>query len=142
MPNPRNTIAFDDIRAERTTYRIDGSTITFDPAVANGSSVVGRAVTLSGDGVVALAADGDAIVGKLIQVESDGACAVQDEGYLTLPAGQGATITRGTAIVGALGPASAKGYIRSVNTATAAELGKCRGMIVTTGDPTKTTVKL
>ena len=95
------------------TYKIDDSTITYDATKAGGSAQVGLAVALSADDTVALCADGDAVLGKLILVESDDKCNVMTEGTMTLPGGNGATLTLGATIVGALGAASAKGYIRS-----------------------------
>jgi hypothetical protein len=100
---------------------IDASTITYDSTKARGSASVDLAVTLSASKTFALCADGDMVWGKLQSVEPDGACTVVVGGGITLPGGSGATLTAGTAIVGALGAASAKGYIRSANTATAAE---------------------
>ncbi len=114
LNNPRSGISFDEVRSERTTYLADNSTIVYSATVANGSTAVGLAVTLSGNGTVALAADGDSILGKLILVEADGKCAVQDDGFCTLPAGASATVTAGSKIVGALGASSAKGYVRNV----------------------------
>ena len=111
------------------TYKIDNSTITFDRDEVGGSAQVGLAVTFSAADTVALAADGDEIVGKLILVESDDKANVQTDGTMTLPGGSGATLTLGTKIVGDLGAASAKGYIRSAASATAAELIVCRGRI-------------
>lgn len=141
MPDPRNVIRLEGVHEGRASYKIDGVTITYDATQPNGSAAVGKAVTFSADDTVALTADGDAVVGKLVGVEPDGTAVVQDEGYATLPGGQGATLTRGSAIVGALGASSAKGYIRSAASATAAELIKCRGMITNAGTPAATVVK-
>lgn len=124
------------------TYKIDNSTILFDRTKVNGSAQVGLAVTFSGDETVALTADGDAVVGKLIKVEADNKATVQADGTVALGKGDAATVTRGTKIVGALGTASAKGYIRSVNTAVAAELGKARGRIENTATATAIVVTL
>ncbi len=114
LNNPRNTISFEGIREQRTTYLIDNSTIAYSATATNGSTGVGLAVTLSADKTVALCADGDTVLGKLILVEADGKCAVQDDGFCTLPAGASATVTAGSKIVGALGASSAKGYIRNI----------------------------
>lgn len=124
------------------TYAIDGSTIVYDSTAPNGSADVGKAVTLTGNDIVGLATDGSAIVGKLIIVESDGFCSVQVRGNLTLPGGDGATLTRGLAIVGDLGPSSAKGYIRAANSAVAAELAVARGQITNIADTTEVVVRL
>ena len=140
--NPRNQVLHTDNDAHYETYKIDNSTITYDATQVDGSAQVGLAVTLSADDTVALAADGEAILGKLIKVEPDLKCSVQDGGYMTLPAGDSATTTRGKKIVGDLGAASAKGYIREVATATAAELGVARGIIVNAAIATAIVVKL
>lgn len=142
MADPRNQVRFDEIGAERATFIIDNSTIVYDITKAGGSVSVGLAVTLSGNDTVALAADGDRIVGKLILVESDNKATVQTDGYVELPAGNGATVTRGLAIVGALGASSAKGYIRNAAPGTAAELVRMRGMIQNVADTTAVLVKL
>lgn len=129
MADPRNIVEFDGVDGRYASYKIDNSTITYDSTKENGSSQVGLAVTLSTDDTIKLAEDGNAILGRLIQVESDDKALVQYEGYMTLPGGNGASLTIGKKIVGALGAASAKGYIREVATATAAELGVARGFI-------------
>ena len=144
MADPRNAVDFTSINIVTATYKIDNSTITYDATNANGAAttMIGKAVTLSADDTVALCADGDAIEGKLLLVESDNKCTVQVGGYCDLPGGASATLTRGTAIVGALGASSAKGYIRSAASGTAAELVKCRGRIVRAGTPTAVVVDL
>jgi hypothetical protein len=142
MADPRNTVSFTDIDYDAVTFISDGSTIVYDSTKAGGSASVGLAVTLSGNGTVALAADGDKIIGKLISVESDDRAAVQTDGFVTLPAGSGATVTRGTSIVGALGASSAKGYIRTTASATAAELVKQTGTIIDVADTAAVVVYL
>lgn len=144
MPNPRSIISFEDLDVRYRTFDIDNSTITYDATKTFGSDQAGKklAVTLSGNGIVALAADGDAIIGRLEKVEPDNRCTVAVLGCLGFKKGNAATVTRGTAIVGALGPSSAKGYVRSVNTATAAELGKCRGQIYDIADDNNVVVEL
>lgn len=142
MADPRNTVKLEGIREERTTYLIDGVTITFSATAERGSASVDKAVTLSADKTVALTADGQFVLGKLIAVESDGKAIVADEGYVTLPAGDAASVTLGKKIVGALGAASAKGYVREVATATAAELGVCRGAIIENDTTTALVIKL
>lgn len=143
MADPRNAVDFQGIGILTATYKIDNSTITYDATKANGaaSTMIGKAVTLSAAGTVALAADGDAIEGKLLLVEADNKCTVQVGGYCDLPGGTGASLTLGKKIVGAL-LSSAKGYIREVATGTAAELGKCRGRIVDAGTTTAVMVSL
>jgi hypothetical protein len=142
MANPRNIVDFTDIDVVNVTYPIDNSTIIYDATKANGSAQVGLAVTFSADRTVALTADGNRVVGKLIKVEGDNKAVVQVEGYVQLPGGASASLTVGKAIVGALGASSAKGYIREVATATAAELGVCRGEIVDNDTTTAVWVKL
>ena len=124
------------------TYKIDASTITYDASKAGGSAQVGLAVTFSAANTVALAADGDAVIGKLILVESDDKANVMTHGTMTLPGGASATLTLGAKIVGALGASSAKGYIRSAASATAAELVKARGFIDNAATATAVVVTL
>ncbi len=149
MPDPRNTVEYDEIGREVVTYKIDAVTITYDStkkggsAQAEASQTGGRlAVTLSADDTVALCADGDAIEGGLIAVEADGKCSVQVEGYQKFKGGASATLTRGSKIVGALGASSAKGYIRSAASGTATELVKCRGRVIRNADATAVVVDL
>jgi hypothetical protein len=136
MANPRDTVAFDGIAGVYATFEIDDDTITYSATEENGSAVIGRAVTLSAAGTVALAADAEDVIGKLVKVEADDKATVQTGGYMELPGGDGATLTLGTKIVGDLGAASAKGYIRSAASGAAAELLVGRGFIV---DATTTT---
>jgi hypothetical protein len=124
------------------TFKIDDSTITYDATQEGGSAAVGKGVTLSGNDTVALVGDGEKVEGMLLHVESDGVAAVVTEGVVELPGGAGASLTRGKKIVGDLGPSSAKGYIREVATATAAELGVARGSIRNTADTAAVVVKL
>jgi len=141
MADPRNAVAFEGIGYEAQTFLIDNSTITYSATAANGSAQAGLAVAFSASKTVELAGDGEEIVGKLITVESDNKAVVQTGGYMTLPAGTSATLTPGKKIVGDL-LVSAEGYIREVATATAAELGVARGMIVDAGTTTAVVVKL
>lgn len=128
MADPRLTLDYQGQNAEYLTFLIDASTITFAAGSAGGSASVGLAVTMgSADRTVKLTEDAEEVVGKLINVTHDGYCTVQVGGVMALPSGDGATITRGKQCVGDLGAASAKGYVRDVNTAVAAELGVARG---------------
>lgn len=140
MADPRNDVDFEGIGYEAVTYKHD-DTIVYSATVANGSASVGLAVSLETAETVTLAGDGEAIEGKLVKVESDGKCVVQVGGYMKLPAGTGAALTVGKKIVGDL-LSSAEGYIREVNTATAAELGLCRGRIIDAGTTTAVVVHL
>ena len=126
---------------ELHTY-VHDATIVYSATVEDGSSQVGLAVSIESDNVVTLAGDGENVLGKLLKVESDGFCVVQTDGYMTLPGGNSATLTAGENIVGALNASSAEGYIRAVATATAAELGHGRGMIVDASTTTAVIVKL
>ena len=142
MADPRDAIRFDDIKPVFVTYKIDNSTITYDSTKTRGSAQVDLAVTFSADDTVQLVGDGEAIEGKLISVDADKKCVVQVGGFMTLPGGSGATLTRGKKIVGDLGAASAEGYIREANTAVAAELGVQRGRIINNGTTTAVVVVL
>ena len=142
MANPRDTVSFVGIDPVNVTFKIDNSTITYSATAKGGSSQIGLAVTFSADDTVALTADGDPVVGKLLFVSADNKCTVQIEGGMTLPGGASATLTRGSAIVGALGASSAKGYIRSAASGTAAELIKARGMIFNNADTANVAVFL
>lgn len=124
------------------TYKIDNSTITYDATKAGGSAQVGLAVTFSAANTVALVADAEAVIGKLIKVESDDKATVQTDGTMTLPGGDSATLTLGTKIVGDLGAANAKGYIRSAASGQAAELLVGRGRIEDAGTTTAVEVTL
>jgi hypothetical protein len=132
MADPRLTVAYAEIDPLFVTFIADNSTITYSATSANGAAatMIGKAVTFtSADNTVALVADGDAVIGKLISVEADLKCTVQVGRFVDLPGGDSATLTLGSKIVGALGAASAKGYIRSAASGTAAELVKARGFI-------------
>lgn len=98
-----------------SSFIADGDTITYDKNAQHRSTAVGRAFTLNADGKAALVADGDEIIGKVIAVDSDN---VMTGAYLCgglrLPIGSGATVARGNKLVGALGPRSAKGYVKTV----------------------------
>src|SRR5919109_45378 len=126
MANPRNVVDFTDIDAKRETYKIDNSTITYSATEDGGSAQVGLAVELSADDTVALTQDASKVLGKLLKVEADLKATVQTRGYTKLPAGTGATLTIGGAIVGDL-DGSNRGYIRLAVAATLAEVAVQRG---------------
>lgn len=142
MPAGRNQVDYTDIDYSGLTYKIDNVTITYDVTKAGGSSQVGLAVFLSANDTVALTQDGTAVEGKLLKVTDDLFCTVQTDGYCTLPGGVAANLTLGKKIVGALGAASARGYIREVATATTAELGLAAGSIINNADATAVVVEL
>ncbi len=143
MADPRNTVTLDGLGdLDNGTYLIDNSTITYDVTKAAGSASIGLAVTLSASKTVALCADGDAVIGRLIKVESDNKAVVQTGDWVKFSGGLSATLTLGTGIVGALGASSAKGYVRSAASATAAELLKAVGQIHDNTDPTAIIVRM
>src|SRR3954453_9868499 len=115
MADPRANPVVAEIAPLYKTYLTDNSTITYDATKARGAAttMLDKAVSLSADKTVQLASDGEAIVGRLDHVErgtGSGApvCVVQTDGTTRFPGGASATLTLGTAIVGALGAASAK----------------------------------
>lgn len=141
MPNPRNTVAFQGINYNAQTFLTDSS-ISFDRNQPGGSAQVGKAVKMTGAKTVGLTTDGSGVVGVILSVESDDKATIHTGQYVEFPAGEGATLTLGSKIVGDLGPDNAQGYIRVVATATAAELGVAKGEIIDAADPTKTMVKM
>jgi hypothetical protein len=141
LSDPREDVAFDEIGAERATYEHDSS-IVYDATKAGGSDQVGLAVKVVSAKTVALTTDGSEVEGKLILVEPNGFCVVQYDGFMKLPGGNGASLTHGKKIVGALDASSNHGYIREVATATAAELGVARGRIIDASDTTEVVVDL
>jgi len=142
MSNPRAVAFTDGMFDQVATFIIDNSTITYSVAEVGGSAQVGLAVALSAAKTIELAGDGEEIIGKLLGVEADNTASVQIGGVVTLPGGNGAALTPGKKIVGALDAASAEGYIREANTATAAELGVARGFIIDAGTTTAVAVML
>jgi hypothetical protein len=149
MATGRDEPGYQNLHAEYTTYKADGADIVYSETAANGSLVVGRAVMISTHRTVRLAGDGDRVRGKLVKVESDGMVSVQDDGFADLPAGDGAAVTPGRKIVGALGPAGARGYIREVAASGAAyaeaaadDNNNGRGEIIDSADTTKVIVDL
>jgi hypothetical protein len=142
MADPRATVDFEGIAAKRETFAIDNSTITFDSTKNGGSAQVGLAVMTSANNTVALTQDASVVTGRLERVEPDGMCVVQTHGGVTLAGGLSATLTPGSRIVGALGASSARGYIRSVAGATAAEDAVARGEIRNSATATAVQVML
>jgi hypothetical protein len=148
MADPRALFAAEGVGAEYISPKFD-STIVYDSTKSGGSASVGLGVTMVADKQVGLTQDGDVVVGKLIRVQSDGFCTVQIHGGMTLPAGNGATVTFNSRIVGALGAASAKGFIRNIAAttgayvqATATETQKARGIILDAATSTAVLVYL
>lgn len=139
MADPRaaNSFELGPYPHQIATFAHD-ATIVFSATEVGGSASVGKAVSIESSNVVTLAGDGENVLGKLIKVESDGFCSVQHSGFMTLPGGSGATLTAGLKIVGALGAASAEGYIRVVAT----EDTVSRGMIIDASTATAVVVLL
>ena len=144
MADPRNLVTFEGLHEQFATFLIDNSTIVFDATQIGGAAatMIGKAVGFSTDKTIQLVADGDMVLGKLVLVEQDNKATVQVEGCMTLPGGASATLTDGTGIVGALGAASARGYVRSAASGTAAELLKQNGKIWDASDTTNVVCRL
>ena len=97
-----------------TTFQGDGDTIQYDITKPNRSEAVGKAFKINDDGKGELVGDGDEINGKVIAVDDDHKfTAAYMFGGLTLPLGNGATVTRGDKVVGALGASNAKGHVKA-----------------------------
>jgi len=122
------------------TYKIDGADITYDATQPYGSAVAGRAVMLSGNGIVRLTGSGTSVLGKLLHVEKDGYCAVQTEGVVDLPKGDGA-IAADAQIVGDVRTA-ARGYVRSVAPATLAEVAVAGHKVINAADAEAVEIEL
>jgi hypothetical protein len=139
MANPRKLIDHLGIAPVALTFLSDGSTIAFSRTAAGGSTAVGLAVGLVAgtEDTVELVADAQAVLGRLIVVEADGACVVQVGGVAEFRAGNAVTLLRGGRLVGALGAASARGYVRPPATATPAEVNAARHTVLKIADPTK-----
>ena len=98
-----------------TTLKGDGVTIKYDATKPNRSDAVGKAYTINADGKAELAGDGDQIDGKVNHVDdANNITAAYMFGGLRLPLGDGETVAKGDKLVGALGPSSAKGYVKAV----------------------------
>jgi hypothetical protein len=140
MADPRKDADYEGIGYKGETFKYD-NTIVFDKTKMGNSAQVGLTVTTTGNKQVGLIEDAQRVAGKLILVEGDGFCTVQTEGGCELPAGDAATVTAGSKIVGALGAAGAKGYIRNA-AATAAEDAVAEHEIRDAADTTKVKVML
>lgn len=114
MATGRKDVDFEGVDPVVLPFKIDNSTIVFDATKERGSAQVDLAVKLVSARTIALAVDGDPILGKLLKVEGDNFATVQVGGGCSLPGGNGATLTVGSKIVGALGAGAAPGYIRSI----------------------------
>ena len=103
-----------------TTFQGDGDTIKYDATKPNRSDAVGKAFKINSDGKAELVGDGEEFHGKVIGGVNDkhqftGAYMF---GGLRLPLGTGATVAKGDKLVGALGPNSAKGYVKAATAVT------------------------
>ena len=114
MADPRNTVDFAEIKPLDVSFLIDGVTVTFDRTQAGGSAQVGLAARLmpGTPKTIELVGDNERVLGEILRVEG-GVAVVRIGGVATFKGGAAATLTPGTAIVGALGAASAEGYIKS-----------------------------
>lgn len=148
MTDPRAVVSHAGNHARYETFKIDNSEITYSATAAGGSASVGLAVALTSDDTVDLCGDGEAVFGKLIAVDSDNFATVQIGGFCELPGGNGATLTLGHKIVGALNASSAKGYVKvfaASGSPTAAEVAlgaRTRGLIVNNDTTTAVVVDL
>jgi hypothetical protein len=142
MANPRAVVDYMGIGFRAITLVADGSTIVYDSTKNNGSASTGLAVQMTGNNTAALAADGTEVIGRLDRVEPDGMCVVQIHGGCELPGGNGATLTAGSKIVGAVNASSAPGYIRNVASGTAAENAAARHTILDASTATAVKVML
>lgn len=99
------------------TFQGDGVTIKYDITKPNRSEAVGKGYRINPTtGLGELVEDGDEIDGKVLDVDDDNKfTGAYIFGGLTFPLGTGATVTRGDKIVGALGPSSAKGYVKAAS---------------------------
>lgn len=137
MADPREAANYDGIGYKALTY-VHDDTIVYDVTKVGGSAQVGLAVTLEANAQVSLVGNGEQVEGLLIKVEPGGFCVVQVGGMAIFKGGNGASLTAGLKIVGALGPSSAEGYIKNAST----EHTVSRGTIITAADPTAVRVRL
>jgi hypothetical protein len=146
----RDEQSYDGLDFHASTYKADGSgDIVFDATKDGGSAVVGKAVMLTGDGLIRLTADGVRVLGQLHRVESDGMCSVQDEGFIDPPGGEAATLTQGAPFVGALLVGGLRGGVRAIGASGAAyaeaaadDTQNGRGQIVNNANTAKVVCKL
>lgn len=141
MADPREATSLVGVGYIAYTYPHD-NTIVYDATKAGGSAQVGLAVTLEANNAVSLVGDGEQVEGKLVKVEPGGFCVVQTGGVVELPGGNGATLTAGAKIVGALNASSAEGYIKAAASGTAAHHVVSRGTIIDSSTATAVVVRL
>ena len=105
-----------------TTFKGDGVTIKYDTSKPNRSDAVGKAYRMNADGKAELVGDGDEFDGKVTHVDDKhNITAAYLFAGLRLPLGDGETVSKGDKLVGALGPNSAKGYVKAASSAAALE---------------------
>ena len=110
MADPRKIVDFTLIGQKRATFAY-GNTIDHDTALPE--KYKGLAVKISADNQIQLCGDGDWIFGFISLTEGDGLCSVVWDGVVeNARKGNGATVTTGAGLVGALGPSSALGYVK------------------------------
>jgi hypothetical protein len=139
MANPRAVVDYEGVGVRRLTYVADG-TIVFDMTKANGSAQAGLACQITGANTVGLTVDGSDVEGRIERVESDGMVVVQRHGGCSLPGGNGATLTPGSKIVGALLVGGGGGGIRTA--ASAGDALLARGEILDASTPAAVKVML
>ena len=106
-----------------TTLKGDGTTIKYDITKPNRSDAVGKAYKYNKTtGKAELVADGEEIDGKVLHVDDKhNITGAYMFGGLRLPLGNSATVAKSDKLVGALGPDSAKGYVKAASSAAALE---------------------
>ena len=105
-----------------TTLKGDGVTIKYDVTKPNRSDAVGKAYRMNADGKAELVGDGEEFDGKVTHVDDNhNITAAYLFAGLRLPLGDGETVSKGDKLVGALGPDSAKGYVKAASSAAALE---------------------
>lgn len=113
MADPRDAISLIGIRPLRVTLEHDNSAITYSATANGGSSVVGRAVTLTADNKVTLTGANEVVVGKLISVVDSTYCLVQIGGFMELPKGTNYSGSPGDRLIGDV-LVAAEGYVKHV----------------------------
>ena len=99
---------------EASTFQGDGTTIKYDATKPNRSDAVGKAYKRNSDGTHSLVEDGDEVAGIVCEVGiNNNFTGAYLFGGLLFLIGHNQTVARGDKIVGALGPSSAKGYIKT-----------------------------
>jgi hypothetical protein len=83
------------VGAHNTTLEADDALKAY--VATNGAkSVIGKPITITGNGKVGFGADGNPVFGMIQKFEDDGAVNVQDGGYMVLPCDPAALPVAGT----------------------------------------------